>query len=153
MTSSHSEGISKGKPVILALELCQHGELKGFLRSSKEFRVLTLAARLAISSDIAKGMAYLCSLKFVHRDLASRNVLVNSKYVCKVADFGMTRGTKQGEFDGDYYRSKGGIVPVRWTAIEAMKDNLFTEASKSIYGPLSNLATDHLLENTDGVLF
>merc|ERR1712195_65087 len=32
-------GISKGKPIILALELCQHGELKGFLRSSKEFRV------------------------------------------------------------------------------------------------------------------
>ena len=142
-------GINKGKPTILVLEFCQHGELKSFLRSSKEFRVLTLAARLAISSDIAKGMAYLCSLKFVHRDLASRNVLVNSKYVCKVADFGMTRGTKKNGFDGDYYRSKGGVVPVRWTSIEAMKDNLFTEASDvwafgvTLYGN-SNTRTDPL---------
>jgi serine/threonine protein kinase len=66
---------------MLVLEMCEHGELKAFLKSSKEFRVLTLSARLAIASDIAKGMAYLSARKFVHRDLASRNVLVNTRYV------------------------------------------------------------------------
>jgi serine/threonine protein kinase len=29
----------------------------------------------------------------------------------------------------EYYRSKGGVVPVRWTALESMKDNLFSQAS------------------------
>ena len=58
----------------------------------------------------------------VHRDLAARNVLVDSANICKVADFGLSRGFSQAE-DGkqsqdDYYRSSAGIFAVRSTAPE-----------------------------------
>ena len=40
---------------------------------------------------VARGLAYLRELKYVHRDIACRNCLVNSTRVVKLADFGMTR--------------------------------------------------------------
>ena len=46
---------------------------------------------LSFCLDIAKGMAYLSSKRFVHRDLAARNCLVNSRMQAKISDFGMTR--------------------------------------------------------------
>ena len=78
-------------------------------------------------------MEYLARKAFVHRDLAARNILVAENQVCKVgmfmvaaiigfksifslqiADFGMARDLD----DHDYYVSKGGKVPVKWTALE-----------------------------------
>ena len=56
----------------------------------------------SFSLDIAKGMAYLASQRFVHRDLATRNCLVNSNKTVKISDFGMTR-TLTGS--SDYYVS------------------------------------------------
>ena len=39
--------------------------------------------------DIGRGLSYLNSLNFVHRDLSARNCLVNEDKVVKIADFGM----------------------------------------------------------------
>jgi ephrin-B len=90
--------------------------------------------------EIARGMEYLISNQFVHRDLAARNILLNSARVCQVADFGLARSTgramtaAQQEEDGvapeeQYYRSRTGTFPVRWTAPEAMATLRFSEAS------------------------
>ena len=57
----------------------------------------------SFSLDIAKGMAYLASQRFVHRDLATRNCLVNSNKTVKISDFGMSR-TLTGS--SDYYVSE-----------------------------------------------
>lgn len=54
---------------------------------------------------------------FPHQDLASRNVLVSEKMVCKISDFGLSRDLK----DEMYYQSEGGMVPIRWTPPEAYK--------------------------------
>ncbi len=45
----------------------------------------------SMALDVARGLAYLKDLKYVHRDIACRNCLVNSSRVVKLADFGMTR--------------------------------------------------------------
>ena len=39
---------------------------------------------LQMARDIVAGMTYLASLEFVHRDLATRNILLDSKMRCKV---------------------------------------------------------------------
>ena len=76
--------------------------------------------------DISRGLSYLAELKYVHRDIACRNCLVNSTRVVKLADFGMTRPM----FENDYYRfSRKGMLPVRWMAPESLADGLFTPMS------------------------
>lgn len=61
------------------------------------------------------------------QDLAARNVLVNATLVCKIADFGLSReidGTTEGA-----YTTRGGKIPVRWTAPEAIAFRTFTSSS------------------------
>ena len=54
----------------------------------------------SMAMDIAHGMSYLAEQKYVHRDIAARNCLVNDSRNVKLADFGMTRPM----FESDYYR-------------------------------------------------
>ena len=95
---------------------------------------LTVADKVIFAADVAnfnaKGMAHLSACKFVHRNLAARNVLIDAVYCCKIADFGLSQavapGTSGGDSEGQYYRSARGQFPVRWTAPEAMQTMKFT---------------------------
>ena len=53
--------------------------------------------------QIARGMKYLSLLKYVHRNLATRNVLVGKDYVVKIADFRMS----QNLYSAYYFKVKG----------------------------------------------
>jgi len=76
--------------------------------------------------DIARGLSYLAELKYVHRDLACRNCMVNAQKIVKIGDFGMTRPMN----DYECYRfTRKGMLPVRWMAIESLVDGVFTTAS------------------------
>ena len=117
--------VTKGLPLMLLVSFCEKGSLLSVLRDGVESeRPVDVVTKVRIGVDVAKGMAHLASLHFVHRDLAARNCLIDSQYVCKVADFGLSRGTKAissdsdsdgatGSDENDYYRSKTGIFPVR----------------------------------------
>ncbi|XP_065839338.1 uncharacterized protein [Oscarella lobularis] len=117
-----------GRPLMVVLEILPKGDLKQFLQSIANEDTLPsdLPARLLqMSRDIAAGMEYLAKRCFVHRDLAARNVLLGEKLVCKIADFGLSRDLA----DDNYYVTKGGQIPFRWTAPEAINFRKYSTSS------------------------
>jgi serine/threonine protein kinase len=132
--------VTSGDPWILLLAYAEHGSMLSVLKSRvAEGNALPDRAKLEMAVQTASGMKHLASKHFIHRDLAARNVLLaagisSTGMVCKVADFGLSRGgAAAGEADEgggeDYYRSQSGIFPVRWTSPEAMETLKFSEAS------------------------
>ena len=114
--------VTRGRPKMLVLSLCEHGELQGRLtKNAANGTPFDLATKYRFCHEVASGMKHLATHALVHRDLAARNVLLASGMVCKVADFGLSRSMRADDDDddsGDYYRSSGALVPVRWTAPE-----------------------------------
>lgn len=49
---------------------------------------LTIRKKLDISYKIAKGLCFLYSNKMIHRDLKPQNIVLDSKLVPKIIDFG-----------------------------------------------------------------
>lgn len=79
--------VTREPPLMILLEVCDQGELLRLLKRSNR----PVLWKLNAARDVAQGIAYLASRGFVHRDLACRNVLVDEKDVCKIADFGLSR--------------------------------------------------------------
>ena len=46
---------------------------------------------ISIASQIAAGMQHVAKMRFLHRDLATRNCLVGDGLIVKIGDFGMSR--------------------------------------------------------------
>ena len=92
-----------------------------------EKEVLKPGHFLSCCMQVCQGLAYLATLKFVHRDVATRNCLVDSNLVVKIADFGLSREI----YTVDYYRVGGtnACLPVRWMPPEALLYGKFTVKS------------------------
>ncbi|XP_060764840.1 ephrin type-A receptor 5 isoform X2 [Neoarius graeffei] len=122
----HLEGVvTKSKPVMIITEYMENGSLDTFLKKNDgQFTVIQLVGMLR---GIASGMRYLSDMGYVHRDLAARNILVNSNLVCKVSDFGLSRVLEDDPEAA--YTTRGGKIPIRWTAPEAISYRKFTSAS------------------------
>uniref|UniRef100_A0A3Q4B7C0 receptor protein-tyrosine kinase n=1 Tax=Mola mola TaxID=94237 RepID=A0A3Q4B7C0_MOLML len=117
--------VSLCKPVMIITEFMENGSLDTFLKKHDgQFTVIQLVGMLR---GIASGMKYLSDMSYVHRDLAARNILVNSNLVCKVSDFGLSRVLEDDPEAA--YTTRGGKIPIRWTAPEAIAYRKFTSAS------------------------
>eukprot|EP00731_Ephydatia_muelleri_P014776 Em0008g496a len=122
--------VSEGGPLMLVIELAHNKDLRTHLmtmRPDPGQMILSHVRQslLTYSQQVALGMQYLSSKSFVHRDLAARNVLVTKACVCKIADFGLSRNLDE----ENYYFSHGGMVPVKWTAPEAVCYKKYSTAS------------------------
>uniref|UniRef100_A0A670YZI2 receptor protein-tyrosine kinase n=1 Tax=Pseudonaja textilis TaxID=8673 RepID=A0A670YZI2_PSETE len=122
----HLEGVvTKSKPVMIVTEYMENGSLDTFLKKNDgHFTVIQLVGMLR---GIASGMKYLSDMGYVHRDLAARNILINSNLMCKVSDFGLSRILEDDPEAA--YTTRGGKIPIRWTAPEAIAFRKFTSAS------------------------
>uniref|UniRef100_G1NN07 Ephrin type-A receptor 1 n=1 Tax=Meleagris gallopavo TaxID=9103 RepID=G1NN07_MELGA len=98
--------------------------LRGDYENEEKFSPVQLVNML---QGIASGMTYLSEHNYVHRDLAARNILVTRSLQCKVSDFGLSR-ILENDAEGTY-ETKGGKIPIRWTAPEAIAHRIFTSAS------------------------
>lgn len=119
--------VTQTHPYMIITEFMENGSLDTFLRLNS-WR-LDIYDLIKILRDIANGMKYLAGMNFVHRDLAARNILVNKELKCKVADFGLSREIENGNTTEGVYWTKGGKIPVRWTAPEAISHTKFTCSS------------------------
>uniref|UniRef100_A0A3B1IW00 Focal adhesion kinase 1 n=1 Tax=Astyanax mexicanus TaxID=7994 RepID=A0A3B1IW00_ASTMX len=116
-------GVITENPVWIIMELCTLGELRSFLQVRKYN--LDLATLILFAYQLSTALAYLESKRFVHRDIAARNVLVSSADCVKLGDFGLSRYME----DSSYYKASKGKLPIKWMAPESINFRRFTSAS------------------------
>ncbi|XP_066873462.1 focal adhesion kinase 1 isoform X12 [Kogia breviceps] len=97
--------------------------LRSFLQVRKYS--LDLASLILYAYQLSTALAYLESKRFVHRDIAARNVLVSSNDCVKLGDFGLSRYME----DSTYYKASKGKLPIKWMAPESINFRRFTSAS------------------------
>ncbi|RNA44300.1 tyrosine- kinase transmembrane receptor ROR1-like isoform X1 [Brachionus plicatilis] len=73
---------------------------------------------LYIGQQIASGMEYLSSQNFVHKDLATRNILMSDNLTVKIS-IDLIAQYKEA-YAKDYYKFQTKTMPVRWMAPEAL---------------------------------
>ncbi|CAK4088212.1 unnamed protein product [Aphanomyces euteiches] len=115
-------GVAWTRPteILMVTEFVEHGDLRHVLEST----ALTWTLKLQCALHIAEALVYLFCMepRVIHRDLKSRNVLLNDEYHAKVTDFGIAR-----EMDDTTMTS--GIGTYRWMAPEVLQDGHYTQAA------------------------
>lgn len=116
--------VRKSSPNIIAMEYLAGGSLDNWLTLNQSTLQDWHCAH--ILCEIALGMNAVATAGIVHRDLAARNVLIGTDMRVKVADLGLSRVFST----SDYYRLQScGMVALRWTAPECMKNKKWNTAS------------------------
>ncbi|XP_077418406.1 tyrosine-protein kinase JAK2 isoform X1 [Vanacampus margaritifer] len=109
----------------LIMEYLPFGSLRDYLMKNKER--IDHKKLMHYTSQICKGMEYLSGKRYIHRDLATRNILVESEQRVKIGDFGLTKVLPQ---DKEYYMVKEpGESPIFWYAPESLTESRFSVAS------------------------
>lgn len=83
--------ITHESTLLLVVELCSLGDLRTYMKSNK----VTRATRLGFACQIARGLAYLHSVKIMHGDVKLSNVFLainrdSTSLVAKIGDFGLS---------------------------------------------------------------
>uniref|UniRef100_A0A6A7G3L5 Gamma-aminobutyric acid type B receptor subunit 2 n=4 Tax=Hirondellea gigas TaxID=1518452 RepID=A0A6A7G3L5_9CRUS len=124
-----------GEPIYAVMEFMLYGDLKTYLLARRnladnncrnDYDEVSNLRLTSMVRDIATGLNFLAEHKYVHRDLACRNCLVNVYKTVKIGDFGMTRLV----YENNYYRlCRKGFLPVRWMAPESITEGVYTTMS------------------------
>lgn len=106
--------ISVRGSISIVMEFAPKGSLESYIKSQPSGSIPEgLLFKWALG--IARGMAALSSSKIIHRDLATRNVLLDSSLEPKIADFGLARTVMDPNQESS---TKTDVGPIRWFAPE-----------------------------------
>ncbi|XP_060673014.1 putative receptor protein kinase ZmPK1 [Ziziphus jujuba] len=111
---------AEGKHRLLVYEYLEHGSLKHNLSSN----VLDWKKMFEIAVGTAKGLAYVheeCLEWILHCDVKPQNILLDSNYSPKVADFGLSKLLKRGELNNSRFsriRGTRGYMAPEWVSNE-----------------------------------
>ena len=110
------------EPYLITFEYMELGDLNKYLRNkaisvSQASSNLTVPQLVDMAIGIAAGLEYLAEHHFIHRDLATRNCLINEQLFVKIADFGLSKDV----YSTDYCRlEERSLLPIRWMPPEAI---------------------------------
>eukprot|EP00058_Branchiostoma_floridae_P028109 XP_002613600.1 hypothetical protein BRAFLDRAFT_227043 [Branchiostoma floridae] len=117
----------------LITEFMPYGDLKGFLRKCQvshigvegisdgprddiyNFEVMQM---YQVGRQIARGMDHIARSRYIHGDLAARNVLVGEKLTVKISDFGLAEDIYSRGYRRQDHLQK---VPWKWMAPERLQ--------------------------------
>ncbi|OAF67842.1 hypothetical protein A3Q56_04420 [Intoshia linei] len=117
-------GVLKSPPSII-IELAKCGQFRNYL--IKNGKDMTTIMYLQYIYQVCSALSYLESKKIVHRDIACRNVLVFSKDLIKLSDFGMSRLLDNTNL---YSLTRSNVkLPVKWMAPESIAYLIFSSES------------------------
>eukprot|EP00249_Psilotum_nudum_P023813 c28991_g1_i1 orf=309-3122(-) len=110
--------VTKPPNFAIVTEYLPRGSLFRLLHRAGARDMLDEKRQIRIALDVAKGMNYLHqrSPPIVHRDLKSPNLLVDSTWVVKVCDFGLSR------FKANKFLSQSAAGTHEWMAPEVLRD-------------------------------
>ena len=113
------------QPPMMVMEYLPRGSVYDILYDKDKEVHWTLVYKFAL--EAAKGMTRLHSESILHRDLKSKNLLVDYNWTVKVSDFGLS-GLKESWLDEDA-RTEVALGTLPWTAPEIFDEKPHTEKS------------------------
>jgi len=111
-------------PLCIVTEFMSVGSLSAFIKN--EDNKVQVETILTWALETAAGMAHLHLEGVVHRDLASRNLLLDNDFHVKIADFGMSRVLSDVNH-GDV--TKSDVGPLKWMAPECISEKKYSPKS------------------------
>jgi serine/threonine protein kinase len=114
--------IGKGVEPMLVMEYMDHGSLYDLLHN--ETMVIEGELLLPILRDVSQGVRFLHSAdpQVIHGDLKAQNILVDSRFRAKVADFGLSQK-----------KNLGGTGTPFWMAPELLRGESSNTAATDVY--------------------
>ncbi|XP_077978382.1 uncharacterized protein LOC144433867 isoform X2 [Glandiceps talaboti] len=124
--------ITKGDPKYIVVEYASRGDLLSFVHEirGRPLQITDEYRLVKIARDVTCAMQYMELHKFVHRDLASRNILITEDFHGKIGDFGLSRDVYE---DGRYckvpWAEDQGPLPLKWMPPEFLNEGIFETKS------------------------
>ncbi|KRY28567.1 Inactive tyrosine-protein kinase 7, partial [Trichinella spiralis] len=122
---------ASAEPILVIFDYLDYGNLKHYLQASRHYKSpvslsqasypppLTRSQIFSIVYQVAEAMQHISDRRFVHKDLAARNVLLSSKYFVKVTHLSLSND----QFLAEYYTYRNLVLPLRWMPDEALFDD------------------------------
>lgn len=86
---------------------------------------LTILQKINLCQQVALGMEHLSNHRYVHKDLATRNILLTNRLDVKISLLSLCRDV----YAQEYYPHFQCLIPLRWMPPEAVLDDEFSTKS------------------------